>query len=81
MQLSPSLLPSSWHFCLVWLFRNFISYFIGHKGPKHKVSTSEAAFWLTLELEREETASDFWVLWTVETRRWLKSDATRLRPT
>lgn len=45
------------------------------------MSTSEAAFWLTLELEREETTSDFWVLWTVETRRWLKSDATRLRPT
>lgn len=43
------------------------------------MSTSEAVFWLILELEREETASDFGVLWTAETRRWLKAGALRLR--
>lgn len=30
---------------------------------------------------REEAASDFWVLWTVETWRWLKPGAVRLTPT
>jgi hypothetical protein len=74
-------LPSSWHFCLLWLFRKFISYFIGHKGPKHRVPTTEAAFWLSLELERKETASNFWVLKRVATRRWLKPSALRLRRT
>lgn len=80
--ITPFLLPGiSVCFVLFWLFRNFISYFIDHKGPKHRVSTAEAAFWLMLELEREETASDLWVRWTVGTRRGLKSGALRLRPT
>lgn len=30
---------------------------------------------------REEATSDFWVLWTVETWRWLKPCAVRLTPT